>query len=174
MIYTVANYFVNFLLGIMNFFSPDQKGAKSKKAKKSSTSSSISPDKKLYLNDVAADLNVPPSKELLDEQLNNVMLDWNQVFIDPKTRYPDWDMSNSIEKANRKKIIEKETKEKILDSKVRVDNAVKKIYNSFDLNGIDLKKLDEMSFDLAKKLSKRNTKQLAKYIRLLIIYLNTQ
>ena len=72
----------------------------------------------------------------------------------------------------RKKVREEEIR-RVNEAREKVDTVVRRECQKIDLRDIDDSGLRNYSYRLAKKLRNHNPEPLAKYIRLMIIYLTT-
>ncbi len=129
---------------------------------------------KIPYSDISEKFNCPPSYQDLHIRLERSLHDWNQVYIDPKTYYPDWSKYSLEEKENLKIKLEKETSDRMSDSQKRVDKAIEKKIKTLNLSITDATLLQDISKDLAKQFRNNNLEPLASYIHDKLILLASE
>ncbi|MBN8216487.1 MAG: hypothetical protein J0L75_07570 [Spirochaetes bacterium] len=125
------------------------------------------------ISQVADKYGVPDSRIELKDRIKASLKEWNQVLLDPKSLYPDWQRLRVDEKDRIKKKLEVETKARLAQAQERVDAAIEKTFEHMELDGVPAAKLTEIATDIAKQFRTHNLAPLVSYIRDSIVYLHT-
>lgn len=168
--YSMLNNIIEWFFGLFGLAAKKSASGKSATGKKSAGSEAL----KMSLKAAGKKFSMPTNRDALRGKLRTSLKEWNQIFIDPKMHHPNWSRLSVTEREKLKKKYEEEARERMRDSQLRVDKAIKKAYSKFDLKGISNERLNAIAERAARGFNAKQVGSLTQYVKESIVLINTK